>query len=180
MAWSSAAAFWEWTETFERASCSLCHRLQGLDSNLPTLVAPPTPTPSTPCLPTHLSSPSVKMTLHWTVGLRRSECTAVTNFPRGHVTHTHTHTRTVSKIQVLHKHSRSNQIPNNTQGFTLFSAGNSALCSFDFLAMHTPTHVITAYVPIHTWLQRCSSCLDFSDSDLKYSLKPFVSGSTLR
>lgn len=38
VAWSEAAAFWEWTETFERASCSLCHRLQGLDSSL--LVSP--------------------------------------------------------------------------------------------------------------------------------------------
>ncbi|KAG7220711.1 hypothetical protein INR49_017825 [Caranx melampygus] len=34
--------------------------------------------------PPHLSSPSVEMTLHWTVGLHRSECTAVMNFPRGH------------------------------------------------------------------------------------------------
>lgn len=43
---------------------------------------------------------------------------------------------------------------------------------------HTPTHAITAYVPIHPRLRRCSRCLDVSDSDLKHSPKPFVNGST--
>lgn len=43
VAWSSAAAFWEWTETFDGASCSLCHRLQGLDSNNPLPLFAPVP-----------------------------------------------------------------------------------------------------------------------------------------
>lgn len=91
VAWSSAAAFWEWTETFERASCSLCHRLQGLDSNLPS---------SFPSVLPHSSLLSLSLTTpHWTVELHRYEYTAYVNFPCGHPPYI----CTVSNMQVLHR-----------------------------------------------------------------------------
>jgi len=106
---SSSLLVMDWN--FLRASCSLCHKLQGLDSNIPPL-SPPL------CL----SSASFKMTFYQTVR-DCVEYSAMMNSPCKRPPHSCT---------VSIKQFWSNRIPNSTQGFTLFPAGNSALCSSTF------------------------------------------------
>lgn len=105
MAWSSAAAFWEWTETSERASCSLCHRLQGLDSNLLSCFRSTLP-PSAVL--------TVRLAPRRTSGLHYYECVAYVSF-----------------LADCHREFLIN-LPNSRWGVTVFSAGNSALCLSTF------------------------------------------------
>lgn len=66
---------------FARASCSLCHRLQGLDSNLPSFF-PPSVLPCSSLFALCQAPP------HRTVGLRRYQRTACVNFSCGHPAYT--------------------------------------------------------------------------------------------
>lgn len=119
MAWSSAAAFWEWTETFERASCSLCHRLQGLDSNLPSCFLSTLP---------RSAVLTVRLTPRRTSRLHYYDCAAYVNF-----------------LANYHRVFLIN-LPNSRRGFTMFSAGNSALCLSTFKPYTVGLQLSTVFV----------------------------------